>query len=51
MTKQTKQNLSNQETEELINKLKRRFQENMNHHKNIKWAEVENKLLLNKDKL
>lgn len=51
MTKQTKQNLSNQETEELISKLNRRFQENMNRHKNIKWAEVENKLLLNKDKL
>jgi hypothetical protein len=51
MTRLARHNLSENETEELLNKLKKRFHENMNRHKDIKWAEVENKLRLNKDKL
>ena len=51
MSKQIKHLLSKQETEELLEKLKNRFQENTNRDEKIKWAEVEDRLRLNKDKM
>ncbi len=37
--------------EKLLDILKNRFENNKNRHENIKWLDVENKLLNNKDKL
>ena len=43
--------LSASQTEDLLSKLKSRFEKNTNRHKNIKWAEVEKKLSSNEKKL
>jgi hypothetical protein len=39
------------ENSELIAKLKRRFEENLNRHKNLKWAEIEARLVNNQERL
>jgi hypothetical protein len=46
-----KKKLSTKERDELIGQLKARFEENMNRHKGIRWAEVQAKLEANTEKL
>jgi uncharacterized protein DUF4256 len=46
-----KKNLSPKQREDLIEALKARFEENMNRHKGLRWAEVQAKLEANADKL
>ncbi len=43
--------LSNKQAEELLRALKARFEENMNRHKGIEWAQVQAKLEANAKKL
>lgn len=43
--------LSTEEQTELIETLKSRFEENMNRHEDLKWADVQKKLEANTDKL
>ena len=43
--------LSIEETETLLRTLKNRFQKNMHRHQNLKWEEVQEKLLSHPDKL
>ena len=51
MSTNTKKNLSSKEKEDLLHILKTRFDTNTYRHKNIKWDQVEDKLLDNPDKL
>lgn len=46
-----KKNLSPKQIEELLKKLKTRFEKNMNRHNGIEWNKIEAKLKKNKDKL
>ena len=46
-----KSKLSSGQSNELLNVLKMRFEKNMNRHKSIKWADVQEKLVANPDKL
>ncbi|HEU5139582.1 MAG TPA: DUF4256 domain-containing protein [Bacillales bacterium] len=50
MTKGKKE-LTQEQREELLGTLKARFEENMNRHKGIEWAEIEAKLEANVEKL
>jgi hypothetical protein len=50
-TKNTKQELSSRQREELLNTLKTRFEKNINRHKDIKWTSVLSKLEANPEKL
>lgn len=43
--------LSTEQRDELLNKLKTRFEKNMNRHKGIQWADVATRLTANADKL
>ena len=49
--KTNKKELPSKQQEELLNVLKSRFEKNMNRHKDIKWSDVQTKLLSNSDKL
>jgi len=51
MTKNNKKELSAKQCEELLKKLKARFEKNMNRHKGIEWAKVQAKLEINSEKL
>lgn len=51
MPNTTGHKLSQQPSEELMGKLKIRFEKNMNRHKNIQWDKVEEKLRSNAEKL
>ena len=46
-----KKELSPEQHEELLRALKARFENNMNHHKGLEWAQVEAKLEANTEKL
>jgi len=46
-----KNELSSKETEELLRKLKMRFEQNMYRHKDVEWAKVQNKLIAKPKKL
>lgn len=46
-----KKKLSQSDQSELLNELKKRFEANMNRHKGVKWAEVEQRLLASPAKL
>lgn len=50
-SKSTKNKLSSEERDGLIKVLKARFEKNMNRHKGIKWADVEEKLQANPARL
>lgn len=47
----SKKELSQEQTEALLSELKTRFEKNMNRHKGIEWAKVQEKLLANPEKL
>jgi hypothetical protein len=47
----TKKDLSPKQSEELLNVLKSRFEQNMNRHKGFEWAKVQVKLEANTEKL
>lgn len=47
----TKKQLSSQQQQDLISILKARFEKNINRHKDVEWAKVEEKLKANSDKL
>lgn len=47
----SKKSLTPAQCDKLLSMLKTRFEENMNRHKVLKWANVETKLLANPDKL
>ncbi len=47
----TKNQLTQQQCEELLNILKNRFEKNLNRHKGIEWNKVKAKLEANPDKL
>jgi hypothetical protein len=47
----TKKELSPEQSEELLRKLKARFENNMNRHKGLEWAKVQAKLEANTEKL
>src|ERR1700751_5754621 len=49
--KNNKKDLSPEQREELLTKLKARFEKNMNRHKGIEWAKVQAKLEANGEKL
>lgn len=51
MTVKSKQNLTKEQVEELIKILKARFEKNMHRHQNIKWADVQNRMEKNMQKL
>jgi hypothetical protein len=53
MSKQTKSKntLSLEQSEELLDSLKKRFEKNMNRHKGVDWAKVEARLEANSEKL
>jgi uncharacterized protein YpuA (DUF1002 family) len=44
-------NLSKEQTEELLKILKTRFEKNMNRHENLEWSKIEEKLKNNPEKL
>lgn len=46
-----KKELSSEQSEELLNTLKARFEENMNRHKDLKWTNVQEMLRGNPEKL
>jgi hypothetical protein len=46
-----KRKLSSEQHEEILGKLKARFEKNMNRHKGLEWAEVQAKLETNTEKL
>lgn len=48
---QHKKKLEQNEINELITKLKERFEKHMNRHRGIEWSEIEKKLLNNSEKL
>ena len=50
-TKSTKKDLTSAEKNELLNRLKTRFEKNSSRHKDIKWTNVLTKLEKNKEKL
>ena len=50
-TKNNKKELSPEQGEELLSKLKIRFEKNMKRHKGLEWAKVRTKLEANPDKL
>lgn len=47
----TNKALSTEESDDLLKKLRIRFEKNMNRHKGIEWTSVEAKLVANSDKL
>lgn len=47
----TKKQLSPEQSEELLNVLKTRFEKNMNRHKGLEWVKVKSKLEANTEKL
>lgn len=49
--KGTKKELSSKQIDELLTKLKTRFEKNINRHKDIKWENVLAKLEKNTEKL
>jgi hypothetical protein len=49
--KNTKNKLSSEQREELLTKLKTRFEKNMNRHKGLDWEKVQGKLEANAEKL
>jgi len=51
MTKKNKEELSPEQGEELLKKLKARFEKNMNRHKDLEWAKIQAKLKVNTEKL
>ncbi|MUK90632.1 DUF4256 family protein [Ornithinibacillus sp. L9] len=51
MTESNKEELSVEQREELLKVLKARFEKNMDRHKGIEWAKVQEKLEANTDKL
>ncbi|SET35171.1 Protein of unknown function [Salinibacillus kushneri] len=51
MTKSNKKALSQEQQEELLGALKVRFENNMNRHKEIEWAKVQEKLQADTEKL
>jgi len=51
MAKSNKKKLSPEQTKELLNVLKDRFEKNMNRHKGIEWTKVQAKLQANPGKL
>lgn len=51
MAKSRKKELSTRERGELITVLETRFEKNMNRHKGVEWAKVQEKLVANPDKL
>jgi hypothetical protein len=51
MTKRNKKELSLAQQQELLSKLKARFEKNMNRHKDLEWSKVEAKLERNTKKL
>ncbi len=51
MIKESKKELSPKESEEFLNTLKSRFENNQNRHKNIEWQQVQTKLETNPQKL
>lgn len=51
MIKESKKELSPKESEEFLNTLKSRFENNQNRHKNIEWQQVQTKLEANPQKL
>jgi hypothetical protein len=48
---EAKMELSTEKKEELLSELKVRFENNMNRHKGLKWADVDAKLAVNAEKL
>jgi hypothetical protein len=48
---ETKKELSPEQCEELLRVLKARFEKNMNRHKGLEWAKVQDRLEANTDKL
>lgn len=51
MATQDKQLLTKEESEKLFHILKTRFEKNMNRHKNLEWAKIQEKLEKNPEKL
>ncbi len=51
MNKGTKKTLSAKERDELLGKLKTRFEKNMTRHKSLDWAKIETKLKAHPEKL
>ncbi|MFD1452447.1 DUF4256 domain-containing protein [Oceanobacillus sojae] len=51
MTKENKKVLFQEEQEELLNKLKTRFEKNMNRHEGLDWKQIQTKLEGNPEKL
>lgn len=51
MTKSNKKQLSQQQSAELLNLLKVRFEKNMNRHKGLEWSKVQAKLDANPEKM
>ncbi|MBX2971404.1 MAG: DUF4256 domain-containing protein [Cyclobacteriaceae bacterium] len=51
MSKQAKRKLSAEQSKELLSVLRKRFEQNMNRHKGIAWADVETKLKSTSHKL
>lgn len=51
MTKRINKELSPEQREKLFETLKTRFEENMNRHQGLEWAEIEEKLGANPEKL
>ncbi|MFH2111523.1 MAG: DUF4256 domain-containing protein [Candidatus Bathyarchaeota archaeon] len=50
-TNESKKGLSPEQREELLGALRARFEENMNRHKGLEWAEVQTRLEANPEKL
>src|SRR5688572_7920332 len=50
-TTTSKKKLSSEQREELLATLETRFEKNMNRHKGLEWAKVEEKLKANSEKL
>lgn len=51
MPKKNQKELSLQQREELLKKLKARFEKNMNRHKGLEWAKIKSKLEANPEKI
>ena len=51
MSKETKKELSAEQSQDLLRVLKARFEKNINRHKDLEWAKIEIKLKANKEKL
>lgn len=48
---ETRKKLSSEQRAKLIKELKKRFENNMNRHADLKWTEVQEKLEANSEKL